>query len=1657
MSPIVFCVILISLRISMEIGKQPIETYPLLNLTKYWTQILELIGERKANMSRIIEGFTHNPFIPQMIVGYAPNSKAYHNIMEGTRNLLFGVDFKSYETCDDLRVAIIKENLFAGVCFEVVTTTDDDGVIDDAYELIAGLYPNFLKYRLIFPYACRVYHDTFIGISWHTHSLYHFINRTDQRNIGVDDGGYVGYIREGFAPMQNAISLSYLQLVAAVDRPDFHIPDIYMCRYPSKEFLKDEVIESVDFSLSLLLVFGNYYPVLILVSIKWTDGVSILEQSGFFPLLVVFCVYNTASICFILMLASFYRRTLSAVTGTAVLWFATYLPYIISLNSLRVAVWGVNIFVMTFHNTAMGYSLENILEFELFGRGFTFEHFFDTRPLDNTISTAYYLAIMLLQSCGYTCISLYMEEIMPGNFGLPKRWNFLFDFKRRSSSTFLGFHLREHSWGDARGGSVGSGPGTSITARPSPFIYEVMGASNVVMVDIQNISKSYADMMEEEATLNNISLQLYDNEITILLGHNGAGKTTLIAIIAGLIPPSAGNITIDGFDMAKDQRYACASLGLAMGDSTLYPDLTVEDQLRFFGFLKGLQALAVEDEMERYLYDSKLTEYRLVSTKALPMGVRQKLAICCALMGKSRVVLLDDPMTHMDLPGRNLMWKLLESEKAHRTIMIASSSSSIVESLGDRVAIISNGKLQCDGTPTFIKKIYGQGYRLTISKGPYCNIQSVTNRVKQFIAHITPISTLGNEIVYALEETHTEVFEQIINDLEQNMDQLAIEAVTLSAMQIDDIFFKLGAQSPSQDNHRRLREIMNGESSYPEESQNLKFMKITARLTGISRILQQCRALWHQRLLYAYYYRDHYVRRLMYPPVFVAVAFFVSAFGLNLLRMPHIDISLDQYASSVTLIDRRSLASGSGISDILDRYKELIFWLGIQHKLEETEGELFAEYYIDKDVRTLERMDQTHHVGVTFAADHIVAWFNNVALHSVPLSLNLLHNAILRTIHGDQCGIEITLEPLNNMQNHLDGLLRVTINTSNVLAICISVCMCCLCNSISFIFVREVHSGFTYTQLLAGAKIWMYWLVNISYDTLVVLGMALIITFSIFLCQYHLTISTHVYAWYFFVLVLAGWCIYSLNYMTSLFFSNPVHAYAIVLSFETFGIICFCHIVEAFEKSYVNTAKSPYAAYFLFLPLFSVCSAISTIYYNGQFLRVCSDPDIRATSIYLENCKAIPNCCREFKMMGSENGILMETIALICIITLCWCIILITDYHYLLQCKNIPRDDYYAQLNDHKRRHDNLDDTQFGEESTFLEHYKVQRLTNAHFKDIPLICDRVGKNFDQYTAVDRLSLILKSYDCFGILGVSGCGVSTLFKLITGSEEMSYGRILIKGQNISCNFSLLQQSVGHGKKVMISFPELSIKNIMEHLCLLQCYPAEHVADICLNLAKVLGLLPHYDKYLNVLSAGTLNRLNCALAVMGNPDIVILNVATSGIDSAGKRIVWNILKRMQNQGTAILLATTSLRDCERFCNRVAFMSHGRLCLIGNPWSLNKFYADYNLLKVKFTRNILHSQRNMARNYLYAASLNKLTDFVYRKFPNSMLKEHHGNHFTFVIPQKSATVSNIFITMMRNAHLLNVEDFELTRCSLSKSFIEFWEREYRPKRIDDHLSLL
>uniref|UniRef100_A0A1A9X389 ATPase AAA-type core domain-containing protein n=1 Tax=Glossina brevipalpis TaxID=37001 RepID=A0A1A9X389_9MUSC len=213
-----------------------------------------------------------------------------------------------------------------------------------------------------------------------------------------------------------------------------------------------------------------------------------------------------------------------------------------------------------------------------------------------------------------------------------------------------------------------------------------------------------------------------------------------------------------------------------------------------------------------------------VLTKDLHISPKQELAVCCALIGRSRIVILDEPNAHLDEIARMRSWELITKEKFGRTILITASNPDILEPLGDSVAILAHGELQCVGSPAFVKQMYGKGYRLVCTKGPNCNLESLSDFLRVYIPSIILASEIGNKIVYILDQKYTEIFDELSRDLERNSEFLDITNFSLRRMNLDDIYIKMGSLNPAHENWSRLIDILNGKSIYPEEDDNLKFI-----------------------------------------------------------------------------------------------------------------------------------------------------------------------------------------------------------------------------------------------------------------------------------------------------------------------------------------------------------------------------------------------------------------------------------------------------------------------------------------------------------------------------------------------------------------------------------------------------------------------------------------------------------------------------------------------------------------------------------------------------------------------------------------------------------------------------------------------------------------
>lgn len=206
-------------------------------------------------------------------------------------------------------------------------------------------------------------------------------------------------------------------------------------------------------------------------------------------------------------------------------------------------------------------------------------------------------------------------------------------------------------------------------------------------IHIDLISKKF----KETQALDSVSLQINEGELFGLIGPDGAGKTTLIKILVTLLDSDVGQATILGMDTLHSKDAIRQIIGYMPGRFSLYPDLTVEENLSFF-------ARAFDTSLEenysliQSIYD-QIKPFKDRKAGALSGGMKQKLALCCALIHRPKILILDEPTTGVDAVSRKEFWQMLQEIKSQGITILVSTPYMDEANLCDRIAFIQNGKI----------------------------------------------------------------------------------------------------------------------------------------------------------------------------------------------------------------------------------------------------------------------------------------------------------------------------------------------------------------------------------------------------------------------------------------------------------------------------------------------------------------------------------------------------------------------------------------------------------------------------------------------------------------------------------------------------------------------------------------------------------------------------------------------------------------------------------------------------------------------------------------------------------------------------------------------------------------------------------------------------
>ena len=225
-----------------------------------------------------------------------------------------------------------------------------------------------------------------------------------------------------------------------------------------------------------------------------------------------------------------------------------------------------------------------------------------------------------------------------------------------------------------------------------------MKQSNIISV--HNLTKIFGEF----TAVNNISFEVAKGEIFGFLGANGAGKTTAMKMLIGISKPSSGKATVAGFDIANQSEMVKRNIGYMSQRFSLYDDLTIKENIIFFGGIYGLSRKKIKEKTAILIAELELEEVANQLVGALPLGWKQKLSFSVALLHEPKIIFLDEPTGGVDPITRRQFWEMIYAQAYKGTTIFVTTHYMDEAEYCDRVSIMVDGKIEALDSPKNLKK-----------------------------------------------------------------------------------------------------------------------------------------------------------------------------------------------------------------------------------------------------------------------------------------------------------------------------------------------------------------------------------------------------------------------------------------------------------------------------------------------------------------------------------------------------------------------------------------------------------------------------------------------------------------------------------------------------------------------------------------------------------------------------------------------------------------------------------------------------------------------------------------------------------------------------------------------------------------------------------------
>ncbi|XP_077498633.1 phospholipid-transporting ATPase ABCA3-like [Amblyomma americanum] len=365
----------------------------------------------------------------------------------------------------------------------------------------------------------------------------------------------------------------------------------------------------------------------------------------------------------------------------------------------------------------------------------------------------------------------YLDNIVPWGYGVPKP--FYFFFSPDYWSPYRKWNIRN----------------AALNLDPRYFEQDPKGAEPVVqLVDLSAAGKDGSD-------IKNVSLTIYNKQITVILGPQGCGYSTILDIITGMQLPTSGEAYVCNYDAAGISGRSWDYFSVCPDESALFDDLTVEEQLLFFSFLHQVAWSDAEHIVGVVLRTMNIEQYKDTLVSQLSPHLQRVLcvAITMCAMQQTPLLIFDEPTRLMDPKGRHEVWEVLARISRRSSVLVTTQSIEEADVLADRLIVMRKGRVVCAASPTWLKTNFDSGFFLRFTKLANFRDSDVKKVVQYHMGAVEPKRVTKLEMVFNLNDSlqHASRMARMLHYLEKRRMVLGIAFMSISSCTLEDVYISM--------------------------------------------------------------------------------------------------------------------------------------------------------------------------------------------------------------------------------------------------------------------------------------------------------------------------------------------------------------------------------------------------------------------------------------------------------------------------------------------------------------------------------------------------------------------------------------------------------------------------------------------------------------------------------------------------------------------------------------------------------------------------------------------------------------------------------------------------------------------------------------------------